>query len=193
MGTGILLLLLVAIFGGKKNGNGNGNGEPDEKPGPIDRPTWLDRVDALVWDEPRPGGFYKIRPGDTASGIAGRALMANNTGSNRVALIKCMTRALWNDELYASNRHPQSWGTMFDVDGENLSAAFLPRHASAVQFMAERRMPPRTILPDGGYDGEGPTGSFGLLWIPVFLSSKDAVACEGTDVPPWLRAGLSGG
>ena len=191
MGTAILIAILFALGGGgRPDDEIFGPPRPDPDPDPDDDDAWLGTVDALVSPVPRPNAFYRIKTGDTASGIAGQALLGNNNGSNRVRLIKCMTRVSWNDTLYASTRHPASWGTLFDVNGENLSAAFLPRNASAVQFLAQKKMPPRTITASGGYVGQGPTGYFGLLWIPPFQATPNAVACQETGPPNWLISKL---
>jgi hypothetical protein len=213
MGTGILLILIAALFGGRRpNGNGNGPGpiigkkavEPDYQPGPVilepmpvvppddddDDAQWLAQVAQLISDTPKPGRFYQIRQGDTMSAIAGEALGASNKGSNRVALIKCCTRVPWNRELYVSNRYAQSWGTMFNVDGENLSASFLPRNASAPQALASRTMPERTIDGSGNYT-TGQTGYYGLLWIPTFAASNLGVNCQPNDPPAWLMGALA--
>jgi len=214
MGTGTLLLLIAGIFAasgngnGKKNGKKNGQsfGEPDTKPGPIDRPKKLEPdeadfededdpfialLDELIREVPTAGRFYQVRKGDTMANIARAVLKANSTGSNRIAYIKCCTRVPWNDALYVSDRHPSSWGTLFDVDGRNLSAAFLPRNAKATQAMMERKLPPRTIGASGQYIG-GQTGYQGLLWLPpVTASEAYGVSCNPTNPPAQLMDQLS--
>lgn len=211
MGAAVLLFLIAALLGGRNgNGNGNGrpiidkaNGEPDVQPGPIildvvpvvppdddDDAAWLASVEELISDTPRAGRFYQIRQGDTMSAIAGEALGGSNKGSNRVALIKCCTRVLWNRDLYVAARFAQSWGTMFDVNGENLSPAFLPRNASAPQALASRTMPERTIDGGGNYVS-GQTGYYGLIWIPTFAASNMGVNCTPNDPPNWLISALA--
>lgn len=208
MGTGVLLLLIAFALAKKPeptpdlpdldDGDARNGREPDYQPGPVvipaepeDDSEWLAAVDSLFADVPTPGRFYRIQAGDTMSALAGEALGGANTGSNRLALIKCLTRVPWNDALYVSDRHPGGWGTLYDVDGRNLSAAFLPRHASAVQELAQRREPPRTINMVGDYLGFGPTGYFGSLWFPSFTANQNAVVCSPGDPPAWLLNALA--
>lgn len=183
--------------------------EPDYKPGPIidakkleplpDDSKWLGDVEALVRDAPVPGQggyFWAIKPqGDpgylNGSQLARRLLTgASDTGSNRLRLLKCMTRVDWNANLYASTNHPTGWGTLYDVEGQNLSAAWLPRHAPAVQYLANHQYPPRTIGESAAHIPGLPQGYFGLLWIPKWTASASALQCNAEGPPAWLEQGL---
>ena len=213
MGTGTLLLLIAGIFAAGGGGNGNGKTkkgtgfkEPDTKPGPIDRPKklepddadiddaedpWIAKLDELIRPVPTAGRFYQVKKGDTMANIARSVLKANSTGSNRIAYIKCCTKVPWNDALYVSDRHPASWGTLFDVNGRNLSAAFLPRNAKATQSLMQRELPPRNIDASGNYTS-GQTGYQGLLWLPpVTASEAYGIACSPTNPPASLMDQLS--
>lgn len=202
MGTGILLILMAALFGSGgqakvKTKVGKKKGEPDYRPGPVvldpvdAEDSWIQKVDALISSTPQQGKFFQVKSGSTASWMAGKALGAYNTGSRRRALIKCMTRIGWNDELYASTRHSQAYGgDLFDVEGFNLSAAFLPRHASGPQFVARRELPPRTITLAGAQMGDI-SGYYGLIWIPKVAIVGGKVQCDASAGPPaWFMNGL---
>lgn len=158
---------------------------------------WLDAVDALIHDAPVAGSFYRVRSGSdgglNAGNIARRILDGPaNTGSNRLNYIKCMTRVGWNNAHYASTNYSQDYGgNLYNADGLNLSAAWLPRHAPAIQLIADRRMPPRTINAAGEYIVGQPTGYYGLLWLPEVQISGSTVACnEGSQPPGWLMGAL---
>lgn len=175
-------------------------GEPDYQPGPIiGKKTvdneYLQAVDALISDVPKADRFYRISAGSpSASTAAGELLaaMGANTGSNRVRYIKCITQIPWNKLLYASTRTADTWGTMFDVDGKNLSAAWLPRNAPAMQALARKEMPERTIAANGSSAGEG--SYYGLVWLPKpKLVAGEVVCYPNTAQPPeWLRDAIGG-
>ena len=177
------------------------NGEPDYKPGPIDKKE-LSPIDdskyqtdlaALITVSPTPERFYQIyQGGPSASAIATGLLSAAgiNSGSNRVALIKCMTQIEWNARLYASTRVASSWGTMFNVDGKNLSAAWMPRHDPAIQLMGMKTRVPRNINSGGGWLGGA--SKYGLIWIPKIASIQGSVLCDplANNPPQWLLSQL---
>lgn len=176
-------------------------GEPDYKPGPIDKKE-LSPIDdtqyqtdlaALITVNPTPERFYQIyKNGPTASAIATGLLSAAgiNSGSNRVALIKCMTQIEWNARLYASTREASSWGTMFNVDGKNLSAAWMPRHDPAIQLLGMKTRVPRNINAGGGWLGGA--AKYGLIWIPKIASIQGSVLCDplANNPPQWLLSKL---
>lgn len=167
-----------------------------EKVPPDDGMTdaqWLAAVDGLVSKTPRQGTFWQVRQGSTAVELAGALLPAGaNTGSNRVRLIKCMTAVPWNREHYAADAGHGTWGALFNVEGVNLSPAWMPRHPSALQALANREDPVRGIGDKGGQIGTG--GYYGLLWIPTFTATPSALVCSGAgQTPPaWLMTRLKG-
>lgn len=181
--------------------------EPDYKPGPIDKKklvvpdvdeeeddSWVADLSALITEQPTPEHFYQVyKDGPLASTIAGQVLAARgiNTGSNRVALIKCMTQIAWNWDRYASTRVAESWGTMFNVDGRNLSAAWMPRHDPAMQLLAMKKRVPRNINEAGAWLGG--SAKYGLIWIPRIESIQGKVICNpAAESPPaWLLSQLT--
>lgn len=190
---------------GKKEGV-----EPDQAPGPIvfekkavvqdDAEAALEeyrnKLEALISQAPTAEHFYQIyNGGPNASTIAGDILSAHNanTGQNRVRLIKCMTQIPWNKKRYTSKRKSSSWGTLYDVNEENLSAAWLPRHAPAVQLLAETVSPPRTITPGGAWvQGQGTY--YALLWIPKIKVVSGELVCDplAEGPPAWLLDRIGG-
>ena len=178
-----------------------GEGEPDYKPGPIDTKK-LSPVDdskyqtdlaGLITVQPTPQRFYQIYKGGPSASVIATGLLSAagiNSGSNRVALIKCMTQIEWNARLYASTRTASSWGTMFNVDGKNLSAAWMPRHDPAIQLMGMKTRVPRNINSAGGWLGGG--AKYGLLWIPKIASIQGSVLCDplANNPPQWLLSQL---
>lgn len=169
---------------------------PAEKVPPADGMTdaqWLAAVDALVSQAPRQGAFWQVTQGSTASGLASALLPSGtNTGSNRVRLIKCMTAVPWNRDHYAADAGRQTWGTLYDVEGVNLSPAWMPRHPSSMQALANRQDPPRGIDGQGNQVDSG--GYYGMLWIPTFAATANALVCSGAgQTPPaWLMSRLQG-
>lgn len=214
MGAVLIFLLLLGLGGGRPededededDGDGTGpfekallpipSGEPDvdwqPRPvQPVNDAKWLADIDALVSLTPKKGRFYKIETGVTAAAIAHALLVGDQDfGANRVRLIKCLNRG-WNLNLYGSTGGQQTWGDLYDDDqGRNLSAAFLPRHASAVQSMANRHYPERNISGEGA-KLDGPGGHYGLLWIPEFTATANALVCPSDVNPPaWLLDAL---
>ena len=196
------------------------NGEPDYKPGPIDKKqlvvppvdeeeeeeqeeeeeeqedtTWIPNLEALIADTPKANRFYQLyKNGPLAADVARTVLSAAgiNTGSNRVALIKCMTLIPWNQDHYSSTRTAQSWGTMFNVDGLNLSAAWMPRHDPAMQLLAMKQRVPRNINEAGGWLGG--ESKYGLIWIPRINDIQGKVICDplAEGPPAWLLNALQG-
>jgi hypothetical protein len=81
---------------------------------------------------------------------------------------------------------------VYDVEGVNLSQAWMPRHPSAMQALANRQNPLRGITMTGQQIGTG--GYYGLLWIPTFVATKDTLACAGAGQgpPQWLMSRLQG-
>ncbi len=175
--------------------------EPPVPPGPVDRPIppdmpdaeWLAGIDGIVSDIPKQDAFWLVTQGSTASELATALLPANaNTGANRLRLIKCITAVPWNKEKYAADAGRGTWGTLYDVDGVNLSSAWMPRHPSAMQALANRQNPLRGIDDQGAQVGTG--GYYGLLWIPNFTATANALVCNGSgqNPPPWLMTRLEG-
>ncbi len=189
--------------------------EPIFKPGPVDIPEkpkvkpipangaaaekeYLAKVDNLISLTPIEGHFFQIRDGGpNAVGIAKQVLGAKgvNTGSNRIRFFKCLTQIPWNARLYSSAHMSKSYGTLYDVGDQNLSAMWLPRNASAKAFLAMHQMPPRTIGPAGQWEGgglEGQASFYGLLWIPKVRVANEIVVCEplADDIPGWLTKEL---
>ena len=177
------------------------NGEPDYKPGPIDKKE-LSPIDdskyqtdlaALITVQPTPERFFQLyQNGPSAAVIAGGLLSAAgiNSGSNRIRLIKCMTQIEWNDRLYTSSRVASSWGTNFNVDGRNMSAAWMPRHDPAIGLLGMKTRVPRNIKSDGGWLGG--EAKYGLIWIPKIASIQGSVLCDplANNPPQWLLSQL---
>lgn len=176
--------------------------EPDYQPGPIDKKklvpapvddTWIKDLEALITVNPTPNRFWQIyKNGPNASDVARSVLQAKgiNSGSNRVALVKCMTQIPWNAIHYASTREAKSWGTQFNVDGKNLSAAWLPRHAPAMQLLAMKERVPRNINEAGAWLGGD--SKYGLIWIPRINDIQGKLVCDPlAEAPPkWLIGAL---
>jgi hypothetical protein len=175
--------------------------EPDYQPGPIDKKellppddTFIKQLEALVPSTPTANRFFHVfQGGPNASDLARTVLSAAgaNSGSNRVALIKCMTQIPWNDRLYASTREAASWGTMFNVAGKNLSAAWMPRNANALPMMGAKQLPNRNIAPNGSWLG-GEGTSYGLVWIPKIQTISGKLVCDplAEGPPAWLTDAL---
>jgi hypothetical protein len=66
---------------------------------------------------------------------------------------------------------------MYLTDGIGLAAAFLPRNANVLQYVANKQMPPRTILPNGNKIPNATGSSYGLFWFPPV--SKDDLEQNG--------------
>lgn len=217
----ITLLLLAALFlfgGKKKTATEEAGFEPDYQPGPVPdrygkykkkelvpptpprpRPqpqpdTYLQDLDDLISETPVGGRFWQITSGTSASNLAATLLKAKgiNTGANRVRLIKCLTQIPWNRQRYTAAHPASSWGTLYDVNGENLSAAWLPRHAPAVQLLAMRESPPRTIDGTGKWIGGGSDTYFALLWLPAIQAGpQGTLICDPNSSPPdWLKSAI---
>lgn len=177
-------------------------GEPDIAPGPIDAEKlddgmsdaeWLANVDGLVSQIPKKGAFWEVGQGTSATELAASLLPgSSNTGANRIRLIKCMTAVPWNFEKYAADAGRQTWKYLYDVNGKNLSQAWMPRHPSAVQAISNRENPLRGIDEQGGQVGPG--GYYGLVWIPDFTANANALVCSGSkqQPPPWFLSRLRG-
>lgn len=155
---------------------------------------WLAGLAGLVSEVPKQNTFWMVRAGTTASQLA-RDLLAGvaDTNANRVRLIKCLTMVPWNRQHYASTGGEKTWGTLYNIDdGTNLSAAWMPRHPSAMQELANRMNPVRGIDEGGGQVGVG--GYYGLLWIPPFTATQQTLACNGgaASPPPWLMQRIGG-
>lgn len=183
---------------------GEDSGEPDYKPGPIDKKkmvvvppeddTWIKDVAALITEFPTAAHFYQLyKNGPTASEVARTVLMAHglNSGSNRIALIKCMTQIPFNQNHYASTREAKTWGTQFNVGGQNLSAAWMPRHEPAMQLLAMKQRVPRNINEGGAWLGGA--AKYGLIWIPRINDIQGKVICDplAESPPAWLLDNLT--
>jgi hypothetical protein len=200
----VILILAFWFFGRPK---------PDEvkkgmvygMPGPVVRPViraeekvpddseYLAQVDSLISTTPQAERLWQITAGGpTASAMAVAVLTQYNanTPTNRLDLIKCMTQIPWNQTRYTAAHPAASWGTLYDVNGQNLSAAWLPRHAPAAQLLAARESPPRTINEAGA--GQG--GYYALLWIPKITIVAGGLVCMPLEQgpPSWLLNAIGG-
>ncbi len=189
MGAVAVLALLIWAFADADEptpDNGNGDGDGDGDANGMTNEEWLARVQTLIHfdDDPQQAAFYQITGGGPgADSIAGMMLArsGNDTGANRIRLVKCIEQSQWN-ELYMSARPASSWGTAYNIMGRNLATAWLPRHESAIQAIANRRMPVRGINEQGGQVNGG--AHFGLIWIPRFNAGDGFVACTDVDREP---------
>lgn len=154
---------------------------------------WLAAIDGIVSEIPTQEKFWAVKQGSSASALATALLPSSaNTAANRVRLIKCMTSVPWNNEHYAADAGRGTWGTLFDVAGVNLSSAWMPRHPSAMQALANRQNPLRGVDDQGRQIGTG--GYYGLLWIPKFTATPTTLICNGpaNNPPGWLMGRLQG-
>lgn len=203
-----LIGLGLLFLGGKKAGaeinvlpvDPEDNEEPDYNPGPVIKPDdeYLKQIEALIKPNPTPNSFYQIKAGGpTASDVAAALLSpkGGNTGSNRLALIKCLTAIPWNADRYSAQHPSASWGTLYDLpDGRNLSIAWFPRHAPAVQLLAIRESPPRTVTSSGAHIPDAPNGYYALLWLPPINLVSGQLVCDPQTMgpPAWLMAAIGG-
>lgn len=152
----------------------------------IDDP--IDIISDLILDYPKPGHFYQIKSGDNLSTLVRQAL--NNevagAGQNNQSRLNYMKMCMnvgekWNKKTYGSSRTSQAFPAMYLTDGSGLAAAFLPRHANVLQHVANGKMPPRTILPNGNKIAGAEGSSFALLWFPPIsrddLEQNGVVTC----------------
>lgn len=154
---------------------------------------WLAGIDGIVSEIPKQGTFWQVTQGSTAGELAAALLQgAADTGANRIRLIKCMTMVPWNREHYAADAGRQTWGTLYDAEGVNLSSAWMPRHPSAMQALSNRQNPLRGVDEKGKQVGTG--GYYGMLWIPNFTASPQMLVCNGAaqNPPNWLMGRLQG-
>jgi hypothetical protein len=144
---------------------------PAEKPdgGGTKKPGEV--LTELLSDTPTLGKYYLIKNGDVAlgaNGVLAKALdgaaVGADTGGNRLALLKLMTLSPWNRTLYARTNTTANWPAYTNADGQNLGAAWLPRHQSAISKIASGEMPKRNISSTGVKQGTG--SSYALLWFP---------------------------
>ena len=163
--------------------------EPDAGDGMTDE-QWLAGVDSLISDAPQQGRFFLIKQGLSVSHLAAALLGNANSGARRLALIKCLTRVPWNWDRFAADAGRGTWGTLYDVDGLNISPAWLPRNPPAVQLLAARENVPRGVDGVGGQLGAG--GYYGLIWVPTFQFIGENLVCTGENQAPpdWLTSRL---
>lgn len=139
------------------------------EPGPK-KPS--DVLTDLLSTTPALGKYYMIKNGDVALGGQGvlakalnAALPGAGTSANRLALLKLMTSpGTWNRDLYGRTKNTNNWPAYTNNEGQNLGAAWLPRHQSAISKIAAGKMPQRNISLTGSKLGSG--SSYALLWIP---------------------------
>lgn len=169
--TGALIVIGLVIWALWPTANKGGGADP-QGPEQPQGPTPAEVLAPLISDTPRPGRFFRLylnAPNAAGNdGVLAQALNAvapgqGGNGNRRLAYLELMTRG-WNADLYSVNHTTGGWGPAYNFGGINISAAWLPRNANAVQAIASGQMPTRTIGLDGSPLGGG--SDFGLVWLP---------------------------
>lgn len=142
----------------------------------------------LVSAEPAPGTLYKVKQGETLTGIVNDALRASgledlaNGGGKvgqdaRVALMQCISSSEFNRKLYGKkDDFTGGYPAYTSPDDISIRSAFAEAsHADYLGMLAQGKIPTKK---------KG--GRLGLIYIPAFHfdNQLQRLVCDGTEPPP---------
>lgn len=148
-------------------------------------------LERFVADDPAPGFFYQVQPGDRLPDVAAAALGRVGAFSRRQLeqYVFCISSGpQWNVAKYGTPSVTKAFGNELLVPGlgKGVRVAFLPRNEDALDSMLQGRSPAMRVDPKSGRPRGDMFDAYGLLWLPPVDAgelSRGEISCAAFSWP----------